>query len=86
MANKLKDSDVLPSGLRLLSCAKDKCQECAGDHDPAEPHNAESLYYQYKFYAQNQRFPGWKDAMSHCAAGVKKIWTEELKKLGAKGL
>ena len=31
------------------------CQECAVDHDPVQPHNRDSLYYQYSFYAKHGR-------------------------------
>lgn len=26
------------------------CPECGGKHDPKQPHNKDSLAYQYKFY------------------------------------
>ena len=58
------------------------CQECAVDHDPAQPHNRDSLHYQYSFYAKHGRWPTWADAMSHCTQEVKDMWTTALKEHG----
>lgn len=69
-------------GGSLLPCAPDVCQECALDHDPEYSHNADSLYYQYKFYAEHGRWPTWKDAMEHSPEHLKTFWIEELKKAG----
>ena len=33
------------------------CPECAVRHDPDQPHNRDSLVYQYKFYDQYGRWP-----------------------------
>lgn len=66
----------------LMPCAPDVCQECAVDHPVDQPHNQQSLYYQYHFYSQHGRWPTWADAMAHCSDEVKAIWTEELKKHG----
>ncbi|MDR3561230.1 MAG: hypothetical protein P4N59_07320 [Negativicutes bacterium] len=66
----------------LLPPKPDVCQECATDHPPEYPHNAQSLYYQTKFYMQHNRAATWADAMEHCSKEMKMVWTEELKKLG----
>lgn len=58
------------------------CPECATKHEPEQPHNQQSLAYQYKFYDQHGRFPTWKDAMEHCTDEIKTFWVEELKKHG----
>lgn len=58
------------------------CPMCAVAHDPALPHNRDSLAYQYKFYDENGRWPTWSDAMVHCSEEVKAFWIEELKKRG----
>lgn len=60
------------------------CQECAVDHRPEAPHNKQSLFYQYKFYNEHGRWPGWSDAMAHCDKDTKLKWTNELVKLGEK--
>jgi hypothetical protein len=58
----------------LLPCAPDKCQECAVDHPYDQPHNKQSLYYQYRFYGTHGRWPTWTDAMAHCTPEVKATW------------
>lgn len=67
-----------PGRWNLLPAPPDKCQECAVDHLPDQPHDAQSLYYQYHFYFQNQRWPTWGDAMAHCPDEVKTAWREAL--------
>lgn len=58
------------------------CPECAVKHDPAMPHNAHSLYYQYKFRQKHGRSPDWNDAMAHCTSEVRALWIEALAKHG----
>ena len=36
-------------GINLLKSPPDTCPECAVVHDPQQPHNRDSLYYQYEF-------------------------------------
>lgn len=79
-----EDMPLIPieGGLRMLPCAPDVCQECAVDHTPDQPHNQQSLYYQYHFYAANHRWPTWADAMAHCSDETKRQWIEQLAKKG----
>lgn len=72
----------LNQGLTLLPCGPGVCQECATHHDPAHPHNQQSLYWQYKFYGAHGRWPKWEDAMAHCSAEMKAWWIDELAKHG----
>lgn len=72
-----------PATMHMLPAAAGKCQECAGDHAPDAPHNAQSLHYQYAFYSKHGRWPTWKDALAHCPEPVAKLWEEELRRLGA---
>ncbi|MEG3071067.1 MAG: hypothetical protein HQP61_02355 [Peptococcaceae bacterium] len=58
------------------------CPECATKHDPEQPHNQQSLTYQYKFYGKHGRWPTWDDAMGHCTEEVKQAWKEALKEYG----
>lgn len=58
------------------------CPECAVVHDPEQPHNQQSLAYQYNFYDKHGRFPTWVDAMEHCNDDVKMFWKEALKEQG----
>ena len=79
MMGKLKDMH----GLTLVgSTPPGACHECAVKHDPDQPHNQQSLAYQYKFYDQYGRWPTWADAMSHCSENVKKVWVEALLERG----
>lgn len=64
--------------MTILPPAPGKCPECAVAHDPALPHNVNSLYYQMKFYQKHDRVPKWADAMEHCDDGVKEAWTKAL--------
>lgn len=69
---------------KMLPPAPDVCQECATNHDPRQPHNQQSLYYQYYFYADHERWPTWKDAMAHCTEEVKAKWIVSLAAHGVK--
>lgn len=68
--------------MTLLPCSLDVCQECAVKHEPEMPHNAQSLYYQYRFYGNNGRWPTWDDAIEHCDETTKQQWIGELSKRG----
>lgn len=70
---------------RILPPAPDKCQVCAVKHEPEQPHNKNSIFYQIYFVndpVNNGRSATWKDAMAHCTDEVKKRWIEELSKQG----
>lgn len=58
------------------------CETCAMNHEPHQPHNQQSMAYQYKFYDENGRWPTWEDAMAHCSDETKIIWTNALEKQG----
>lgn len=70
-------------GMTLLeSTPEGTCPECGVVHSPEDPHNRDSLYYQYKFYDQYGDWPTWADAMEHCPIHIKVLWTAELKARG----
>lgn len=69
---------------KMLPPKPDVCQVCATKHEPEEPHNQQSLYYQYYFYADNERWPTWKDAMAHCTPELQEKWIAALKEKGVK--
>ena len=69
-------------GLRLLPCAAGQCLECACKHAPDQPHDAQSLYYQYWFLAKHDRWPTWKDALAHCFPSVRDAWEKALRERG----
>ena len=58
------------------------CPECAVKHDPSQPHNLQSLAYQYHFYDEHGRWPTWFDAMAHCSDSVKEFWVTALRERG----
>ena len=70
------------AGLMLLPAKPGTCPECATEHEPHLPHNHDSLYYQYHFYFQHERWPTWHDAMAHCDPQMKSFWIEALAKRG----
>ncbi|MEW6495328.1 MAG: hypothetical protein AB1589_22850 [Cyanobacteriota bacterium] len=68
--------------MQLLPPSKDKCQCCAFNHPPTEPHNAQTLYYHFWFEAQYNRAPTWADAMAHCSEQVQQKWMSQFIKCG----
>ncbi len=66
------------NAMTLLPPSADKCQECAVDHAHDQPHNQQSLYWQYHFFSMHGRWPTWTDAMQHCTPEVKALWRQEL--------
>jgi hypothetical protein len=69
-------------GMILLPPHPSKCQVCAGDHSPEEPHNPYSLYYQTKFQMEHGRKATWEDAMGHLDENAKHNIREILKEKG----
>jgi hypothetical protein len=67
----------------MFPAEKGTCPECAVKHEPDQPHNQQSLFYQYNFYNEHGRWPTWDDAMSHCSDEMKGLWVLELRKRGA---
>ena len=59
------------------------CSQCGRDHHPDEPHDAQSILYQYSFYAEHERWPSWADAMAHCDEALQELWRDALRKRGA---
>lgn len=72
-----------PSGMMMLPAAPGKCPECAGEHLPSDPHNAQSLFYQMRFHSEHGRWPCWADALAHCTEPVRVAWEAELRRRGA---
>jgi len=70
------------SGMYLLPPKPGVCQVCATEHGERLPHNLQSLYYQYRFYAEHGRWPTWEDAMAHCNDEVRKATIDVLKEKG----
>lgn len=68
----------------LMPAKEGTCPDCATIHELDWPHNAQSMFYQYKFYNEYGRWPNWGDAMKHCDPKTKKFWKLELMKHGVK--
>ena len=68
----------------ILPPMKGLCPKCAVAHDPARPHDRNSLYYQMRFRQKHGRFPTWADAMRHCDEKVKAAWRAALSEHGVK--
>ena len=74
---------ALGDGLRMVGgIPEGSCEECATEHKAEMPHNQTSLFYQYKFHAENGHWPTWTDAMEHCTDEAKEMWRAELKNHG----
>lgn len=69
--------------MMLLPPPPDTCPTCAVKHGPHEAHNAQSLYYQYRFYGMHGRWPTWADAIAHCEPQVREIWERAIRARGA---
>lgn len=83
MADEItNDQDLSKPGFHLLPARPGTCAECAVDHAPSQPHNQQSMYYQYHFYAEHNRWPTWDDAVAHCSPVVKALWVAQLAKQG----
>ena len=76
------DKTTIIKKLDLLMPRPGLCQECATKHEPGEPHNAKSLFYQMRFFTRENRWPTWLDAMSHCEKEIQDEWIIELIKAG----
>lgn len=70
--------EVKRNAMTMLPPQGDVCQACAVKHDHDQPHNQQSLYWQYHFYSMHDRWPTWTDAMAHCTPEVKTHWRREL--------
>lgn len=66
----------------MLPAGPGRCEICNWEHNPEHPHNADTVFYQMRFYYENGRWPTWTDAMEHCRIDVVRFWTAELEKAG----
>lgn len=67
-----------PEETKVCPPGPGKCPVCAVAHDPKDPHDRSSLYYQMRFRRRHRRFPTWADAMAHCSAATKAAWKAKL--------
>ncbi len=78
------EASIETTRAHLMPPHPDACQTCGmlPAHPPDQPHNAQSLYYQYAFYGEHGRWPTWKDAIAHCSDEVRAAWEEALRERG----
>lgn len=60
-----------------------QCAECLTKHEVTQPHNQQSLQYQYGFMEKHGRWPTWYDALRHCESKMRESWIGALKAAGA---
>lgn len=75
--------EVPMSSMQILPPAPNVCQVCAADHDPAEPHTPNSLFWQTKRNMEGLEPASWEDAIAHCAEPVRESWIVALELKGA---
>jgi hypothetical protein len=78
IGGKNKERAMKTHDFTLLKPSPDKCQECAVDHFPEQPHNKDSLFYQSWFHKRHGHYPTWEDAIAHCDEKLRAAWKEEL--------
>ena len=78
---KTKKTLTIMPAMALLPAGPGKCQICAVDHPPTDPHDAQTLYYGMRFLIKYGRDVTWADAMAHCSPEVIKAWRSELRKI-----
>jgi hypothetical protein len=69
--------------MMLLPPKAGTCPACAVEHSDDAPHNAQSIYYQYRFYGLRDRWPTWADAIAHCSPSIQAFWKAKLKEKSA---
>ena len=71
-------TDESKGGWSLMPPPPGTCELCAVAHEPEAPHNAQSLFYQYRFFGTHGRWPTWADAVSHCEPTIAAMWRTAL--------
>ncbi len=64
--------------MQLLPPKQGRCPVCAVEHESENPHNTQSLHYQYWFHGHYHRWPTWADAIAHCDSEMQKAWKNAL--------
>lgn len=79
---------TVPFSAAFVLPAAAGCTECGREHLVDQPHDAQSLTYQYRFRnaearaGREERWPTWADAMAHCPPNVQQEWTNALAERG----
>lgn len=62
----------------LLPPPDGHCRICAVKHEPEQPHNAQSIFYQIRFKLRYGRDSTWADAIAHCDELAQNHWKKSL--------
>jgi len=73
---------VLNTKFKVLPAAPGRCASCAVDHDENGAHDAESMFYQTRFYLKHGRYPTWADAIAHLSEERQESWRKALIEFG----
>lgn len=65
-------------GFQIMPARAGTCAVCGVKHEPYMPHNAQSMFYQYRFFGQHGRWPTWSDAIAHTTPEMQTAWKAEL--------
>lgn len=68
---------------KLLPPAPDRCQCCAAKHEPEQPHNWQSMFWQYWYYNKHGRWPTMRDAFEHVTPELRQAWVDSLRERAA---
>lgn len=50
-------------------------------HKVCAPHDSDSVYYQYTFFARHKRMPTHSDAVAHCSPGMQQVWKKLMRQI-----
>jgi hypothetical protein len=78
LTGEVKEEKTVDWHIMPCDTSQGQCPACAIVHNAADPHNQQSMYYQYTFFAQHSRWPNWVDAMAHCDAETQAKWKAAL--------
>ncbi len=79
---KTGKTEASKGSMMMLPAKAGTCEQCAYEHKAEDPHNAQSIFYQYFFYNDQGRWPDWNDAMAHCSDKMKELWKKHLTEAG----
>lgn len=71
--------EIPVSAWKLLPPAPGACQTCGHQHEPEQPHNPQSLYWQTKRRIAGEPAPTWAEALEHVDQAQREQWIQILK-------
>ena len=73
-----ENEQTVAVSMMLLPPSPGKCQCCAVEHKKHEPHNQQSVYWQFWFNMKFGRSPTWADAIAHSPEPLYSYWKNRL--------